>query len=135
RPALRWMRKLMRASPRQPPVVEHRRDVHGGEDEERDRERDVDVEPELEDVLVALLEDQAEQELAALARGDQHLAQLLLLFDRRERDEARPVRRLFFSPRERAEEKPPPRRGAGSGLFHQFVMNALERSGASRGDA
>src|SRR5216684_5399331 len=131
----RWMTKLIVPSPRDPPVIERCRHVNDGEQQQQDRERDVDVEPGLQHVLVALLIDEAEQQLFPLARDHEQLPDLFLLVFLNEGEKVGPVggpRRAAAHP---PEEQTPTGQPSRSVLANELVVNALERPGTPRGDA
>src|ERR1019366_5467170 len=124
-----------RHSPRDPPVIKHRHDMHDREQQQQDRERNVDVEPELEDVLVALLINETDQQLFALPRGDEKLAKLLLLIFLHEAEQVCPVRRLRLSAAHAHDQQAPSRQPPRRSLANELVVNALKWRRFPRGDA
>ena len=101
--------------------------MHDREDQQRNRERHVHVQPRLENVLVALLKDQSQQQLFALTRDHEHLAQVILFFFRHEAEERGPIARCLRLAAAHAREKqspsgqPPWRR-----LAHQLDVDPLK---------
>src|SRR3954453_12533939 len=139
-PEERWMTKLIAwplrcRSPRNPPVIKRSRYVDDGEDEQQDRERYVNVEPRLQYVLVALLIDEADQQLFSLSRDDEQLPDFFLFVFLDEREKVRPVGGSLCAAPHPSEEQPPAGQPARGILANQLVVNALERRRALGSDA
>src|SRR4051794_29139273 len=134
-PSERALARERKSSPRNPPVIKRCRHMNDGEDEQKDRERYVDVKPRLQYVLVALLIDEADQQLFSLARDDEQLPDFFLFVFLDEREKVRPVGGSLCAAPHPSEEQPPTGQPARRILANQLVVNALERRRALGRDA
>src|SRR3954452_2844289 len=128
-PSERASARERKGSPRNPPVIKRCRHMNDGEDEQQDRERYVDVEPRLQYVLVALLINEADQQLFSLARDDEQLPDFFLFIFLDEREKVRPVGGSLCAAPHPSKEQPPTGQPAGGIVANQLVVNALERRG------
>src|SRR3954447_21811301 len=133
-PSERALARERKGSPRNPPVIKRSRHMDDGEDEQQDRERYVDVEPRFQYVLVALLINEANQQLFPLARDDEQLPDFFLFVFLDEREKVRPVGGSLCAAPHPSKEQPPAGQPARRILANQLVVNALERRRTFGGD-
>src|SRR5256885_1500592 len=100
--------------------------MDNGEYEKQDRERNVDVEPRLQHVLIALLINQADQQLFPLARDDQQLANIILFVFLNEGEKVGPVGGALCAAPHPSEEQTPTGQPSGFIFTNELVVNALE---------